>query len=541
MSATDGGKLPPVGGQPPDAGGQPGGSGDEGSGREQDSGAFVAAERARRLSKLDSLRRRGIDPYPARFDRTCTLGELRERFDHLRPGQETGEVVHVAGRAMLIRHHGKLAFADLRDRTGRLQLFVSRPEVGDQAFVDFTELDLGDWIGAEGTVMTTKTGELSVRVRSFQLLAKSLRPLPSKAHGLSDVETRFRQRYLDLIVNPQERRIFEIRAATITSLRRTLSDRGFVEVETPVLDAAAGGAAARPFITHHNALDIDLYLRIALELPLKRVVVGGMERVFEIGHVFRNEGLDTRHNPEFTLLEAYSALWDYHDVMDLAEVLVSNAAQDALGTTEVEAGGRTVDLAPRWRRVPMRDLIREHIGVDMHPSMPVEQARELATRFSVAIEPAWGAGRLMNEVYEATCQATLVEPTFVTDHPREVSPLARAHRDDPLLVERFEVVIAGEELGNAYSELNDPVDQRERFEAEARAKAAGDEEAEDVDEDYIRALEYGLPPTGGLGIGVDRLVMLLAGVNSIREVILFPAMRPEDGDGQRPTPGTVGA
>jgi lysyl-tRNA synthetase class 2 len=527
MSATDGGKLPPAGEQPPDDGGEPAGGNEQGSDRA--ASAFVAAERARRVSKLDSLRRRGIEPYPVRFDRTHTLGELRERFGALGPGHETDHTVRVAGRAMLLRHHGKLAFADLRDRTGNVQLFVSRDDVGDQPFADFEDLDLGDWVGAEGTVMTTKTGELSVRVGSFRLLAKSLRGLPSKAHGLTDTDTRYRQRYLDLIVNPQERRIFEIRSETIASIRRTLSEQEFMEVETPVLDAAAGGAVARPFITHHNALDIDLYMRIALELPLKRLVVGGMERVFEIGRVFRNEGLDTRHNPEFTLLEAYAAFWDYEDVMRLVELLVSKAAQDALGTTEIEAQGRKIDLAPPWRRVKMADLIREHMGVDMHPSMPLERARQIATRSGVPVEPGWGAGRLMNEVYDATCEAKLIEPTFVIDHPREVSPLARTHRDDPLLVERFEAVIAGDEVANAYSELNDPVDQRERFEAEARAKAAGDEQAEDLDEDYIRALEYGLPPTGGLGIGVDRLVMVLAGASSIREVILFPTMRPEEG------------
>lgn len=535
MSATDGGKLPPAGEQPPDDGGESAGGNEEGSDRA--ASAFVAAERARRVSKLDSLRRRGIEPYPVRFDRTHTLGELRERFGALEPGHETDDAVRVAGRAMLLRRHGKLAFADLRDRTGNLQLFVARDEVGDQAFADFADLDLGDWVGAEGTVMTTKTGELSVRVRSFRLLAKSLRGLPSKAHGLTDTETRYRQRYLDLIVNPQERRIFEIRSETIASIRKTLSEQDFVEVETPVLGAAAGGAVARPFITHHNTLDIDLYMRIALELPLKRLVVGGMERVFEIGRVFRNEGLDTQHNPEFTLLEAYAAFWDYEDVMRLVELLVSKAAQDALGTTEIEAQGRRIDLAPPWRRMKMADLIRERVGVDMHPSMPLERAREIATRSGVSVERGWGAGRLMSEVYDATCEARLVEPTFVIDHPLEVSPLARTHRDDPLLVERFEAVIAGNEVANAYSELNDPVDQRERFEAGGRAKAAGDEQAEDLDEDYIRALEYGLPPTGGLGIGIDRLVMVLAGASSIREVILFPTMRPEEGRRTQPSAG----
>ena len=381
--------------------------------------------------------------------------------------------------------------------------------------------------------MRTRKGELSVRASAVQLLSKALRALPDKHRGLTDVDRRLRERYLDLIANPEVRRVFDVRSAVIAAVRRVLTERDFTEVETPVLDAAAGGAAARPFITHHNALDIDMYMRIALELPLKRLVVGGFERVFEIGRVFRNEGLDTRHNPEFTLLEAYQALADYHDMMDLVESICSEAALAAAGTTSITVEGREVDLKPPWRRVKMAELIEEVHGVRMHPSMPLEEARAVCDRFGVPYESEWGAGRLMAEVYDETCEETLVDPTFVYDYPREVSPLARSHREDPELVERFEAVVAGRELANAYSELNDAVDQRARFEAEAAAKAAGDEEAEDVDDDYIRALEYGLPPTGGLGIGLDRLVMLVSGAQTIREVILFPTMRPEAGTAPR--------
>ncbi|MBM3666289.1 MAG: lysine--tRNA ligase [Actinobacteria bacterium] len=492
-------------------------------------GAAVVSERAHRLQKLAGLREEGIEPYPPRFDRDHTAAQIREKFGDLPAGKGTGETVRVAGRLMLIRRHGGLIFAELHDWTGEVQLMVSRDEVGTQAHDEFKHFDLGDWVGVEGEVVTSEHGELSVRVHKLELLSKALRALPAKGHGLTDVDTRYRERYLDLIVNEPTRRIFAIRSATIAAIRAELLERGFREVETPVLDAHAGGAAARPFITHHNALDIDLYLRIALELPLKRLVVGGMERVFEIGRVFRNEGLDSRHNPEFTLLEAYQAFADYHDMMDLVEALVSRAAHEAHGSTKVKVGDADVDLAPPWRRASMAELIEEHAGVKMHPSMPIAEAREIGDRFDVDYGEDWGAGKIMSEVCDATCEAKLVQPTFVMDHPREVSPLARAHRDDSTLTERFEAVIAGRELANAYSELNDPVDQVQRFEAEAAAKAAGDEEAEQPDDDYVRALEYGLPPTGGLGIGLDRLVMLLAEASAIREVILFPTMRPEGG------------
>jgi lysyl-tRNA synthetase class 2 len=486
------------------------------------------AERTRRLADVEALRAEGIDPYPVRFDRDRTLGELRAQFGDLAPDTKTDQSVRVAGRILLIRRQGKLTFATMRDQSGTVQLYVSNDAVGDDEHQRFDRLDLGDWVGAEGTVMTTRRGELSVKVRSFELLAKALRPWPDKWHGLSDVDTRFRQRYVDLVVNPDARRVFEIRFAAVAAIRHALEARGFVEVETPTLGLELGGATARPFVTHHNALGLDLYLRIATELHLKRLVVGGFERVFEIGRTWRNEGIDTTHNPEFTMLEAYQAFADYHDMMELTELLVVEAARVALGgNTTVELRGETVDLAEPWPRAAMVDLIRERVGVEIDPAMTVDAARAVLDGLGLDYEARWGAGRLTHEVYDQLVEPKIVRPTFVLDHPRETSPLARAHRDDPTVVERFEVVADGSELANAYSELNDPVDQRERFEAEARARAAGDVEAGTVDEDYLRALEYGLPPTGGMGMGIDRLTMILAGVTSIREVILFPTLRPE--------------
>ncbi len=490
-----------------------------GSGRE--------AETARRLQRLDAMRAEGVEPYPYRFDRTHSLVDVRAGWGHLSPGDETEDEVSVAGRVMLKRDTGKLVFATVRDRTGDLQLFVSKAVIGDDAFADVKGLDLGDWVGAHGTVMVTRTGELSVRPDRVELLSKALRPLPDKWHGLSDVDTRFRQRYADLIVNEAARRNFEIRHETISSFRRTLAAHGFVEVETPVLHPEVGGAHARPFTTHHNALDMDLSLRIAVELYLKRLIVGGMERVYEIARTFRNEGIDTRHNPEFTMMELYQAFADWTDVMDITEELVTTAARDALGTTVVTVGGTEVDLAEDWPRVRMIDAASEATGVELHPSMPIERAREVAADHGVRVEPFWGPGKIVEELFEATAEASIVRPTFVTGHPVEISPLARVDRDDPHLTERFELFVGGRELANGYSELNDPVEQRARFEEEQAAKEAGDLEAGTVDEDYLRALEYGMPPTGGLGIGIDRLVMLLAGVENIREVILFPTLRPE--------------
>jgi lysyl-tRNA synthetase, class II len=487
-------------------------------------------ERARRLAKVEALRSQGRDPYPVRFDRTHTTAQLHGAYGGIDAGEETDIVVRVAGRILLLRPMGRISFATVRDGSGTIQLLGSRAVLGDERHAAFDDLDLGDWVGVEGTVMKTRKGELSVKVTRFELLAKAMRPLPDKWHGLADVDTRFRQRYVDLIVNEDARRVFDVRVTAIDAIRSFLKDRGFVEVETPVLHEVIGGATAKPFFTHHNALDLDLTLRIALELPLKRLLVAGYETVFEIGRVFRNEGLGSRYNPEFTMLEAYEAFADYTDMMDLTEQLVAHAARVSVGSTHVGAGDAAVDLTPPWPRRTMLSLIREHAGVDVHPSMPTEKLERICDDLDVPHEPGWGPGMLVLEIYEKTVEPNLVGPMIVCDYPREVSPLARTHRDDPYLVERFEVVVLRRELVNAFSELTDPVDQRARLEEQAALRARGEQEAMDVDEDYLRALEFGLPPCGGLGLGVDRLVMLLAGVTTIRDVILFPQLRPEAGE-----------
>jgi lysyl-tRNA synthetase, class II len=484
-------------------------------------------EKARRLGSLDALRAQGTNPYPYRFDRSHTLGEIRNEFGALEAGSETDTHVNVAGRILLKRDQGKLIFATLQDRETSIQLFVSKAIVGDEAFDAINNLDLGDWVGATGIVMTTRKGELSIKVDSVVLLSKAVRPLPDKWHGLTDTDTRYRQRYADLIGNEESRRMFAVRHAVIASFRRTLHERGFIEVETPVLHVEPGGAHARPFVTHHNALDMTLYLRIALELHLKRLIVGGMERVFEIGRVFRNEGISTRHNPEFTMMELYQAFADYTDIMDLTEVLFVNAANDATGSSTVLIDDIPVDLAKPWRRVRMIDLVKEATGVEVHPSQPREELVALAEKHGVKVLPHFGPGKIIEELFEATCEAALREPTFVTGHPVEISPLARVDRNDPHLTERFELFVGGRELANAYSELNDPVEQRLRFEDEQKSKEAGNAEAGSVDEDFLRAMEYGMPPTGGLGIGMDRLVMLIGNAQSIRDVILFPTLRLE--------------
>jgi lysyl-tRNA synthetase len=438
---------------------------------------------------------------------------------------------------VLLRRHGGLSFGVLRDRTGAVQLFVDRSALGEQVYRDFLAVDRGDWIGVRGAVMRTDKGELSIAVGEFEMLGKALRPPPDKDKGLTDVEVRYRQRYVDLMTNERTRRIFDIRRRTIHAIRRHLDVRGFWEVEGPILSNIQGGATARPFITHHNALDIDMYLRIALELHLKRLVVGGMERVFELSRVFRNEGIDVRHNPEFTMLEAYQAFADYTDMMDLVEGMIVAAVEEALdGNFVVTVAGREVDLSPPWPRVTMADLIEQRLGVTLDATMPVEQARRILDELHVEWEPGWGAGKLMKQVVDERIQHDVVEPIFVIDYPQEVSPLARVHRSKPGYVERFELMVAGFELCNAYSEQNDAAQQLAAFEMEARAKAAGDPEAGDIDHDYVRALEYGLPCTGGLGIGIDRLVMLLSGADNIREVILFPTMRPESGQPGPQTP-----
>ncbi|MEY4365101.1 MAG: lysyl-tRNA synthetase [Actinomycetota bacterium] len=491
------------------------------------SGGGLEAEKARRVAAVEDLRESGTNPYPYRFDRSHTLAEIRAAHDSLGPGTETDEAVAVAGRVMLKRDQGKLIFVSLQDRTGTIQLFVSRAVAGDAVFDTVNNLDLGDWVGAHGSVMTTRKGELSVKVSSCELLAKAIRPLPDKWHGITDTDTRYRQRYADLIVNEESRRMFEVRHSMIASFRETLRGQGFIEVETPVLHVEAGGAHARPFLTHHNALDMQLYLRIALELHLKRLIVGGMERVYEIGRVFRNEGISTRHNPEFTMMELYQAFGDYREMMAITELLITKAALDATGTSVVRIDGSPVDLSKPWRRVRMVDLVAQKTGVQVHPSMPRAELAALAARHGVKVEDRFGTGKIIEELFENLCEDELREPTFVTHHPVEISPLARVDRDDPHLTERFELFVGGRELANGYSELNDPLEQRARFEDEQRAKEAGNAEAGTVDEDYLRALEYGMPPTGGLGIGMDRLAMLLADTQTIRDVVLFPTLRPE--------------
>jgi lysyl-tRNA synthetase class 2 len=490
-------------------------------------GSGLAAEKQRRLARVDQIRTRGDQPYPYRFDRSHTLDQVRAAHGALEPGTETDHVVAVAGRIMLKRDTGKLVFATIQDRADRIQLFISKAVVGDDGFADVKELDIGDWVGVHGTVMTTRAGELSVKADRVELLSKAVRPLPDKWHGLSDTDTRFRQRYTDLIVNEAARHNFRIRHEVIASFRRTLAEEGFIEVETPVLHVEAGGAHARPFGTHHNALDMPLYLRIALELHLKRLIVGGMERVYEIGRVFRNEGISTRHNPEFTMMELYQAFADWTDVMAITERLITRAAQDALGTTVVGIRGEPVDLADPWPRRSMCGAVSDKVGHEVHPSQPVDDVRAVADHHGAKYESTWGSGRIIESLFEELCEADIVRPTFVTGHPVEISPLARVDRDDPYVTERFELFVDARELANGYSELNDPVEQRQRFDEEQAAKDAGDAERGTVDEDYLRALEYGMPPTGGLGIGMDRVVMLLAGVDSIREVVLFPTLRPE--------------
>jgi lysyl-tRNA synthetase class 2 len=481
---------------------------------------------AARLSKVDAIRAAGDDPYPVRFERSAFAADLHAEYGELAPGSETGVEVVVAGRLLNTRDIGKLAFGVLQDWTGQIQLFAEAGRLGDR-MEGFTSLDPGDWIGVRGEVITTRRGELSVRVEELTLLAKALRPLPEKWHGLTDVEQRYRRRYVDLIVNDEARDVLRARTATVTSLRTSLERRGFVEVETPMLHLIPGGGLARPFQTHHNALGVDMYMRIAIELHLKRLVVGGVDRVYEIGRVFRNEGVSPRHNPEFTMLELYQALADYHDMIDLTEALVVEAAEAVVGSTEVEFGGRPLSLAAPWRRIRYVESASQATGVDWDVTMPVEEARARAADVGVDVERGWGAGKIVSEVWEQHVEPTLWEPTVVLDYPKEISPLAREHRDAPGLVERFEVIVAGRELANAFSELNDPLEQRRRFEAQVEARAAGDQEAHPMDEDFLLALEHGMPPTGGMGLGVDRLVMLFTGRESIREVILFPHLRPE--------------
>jgi len=465
--------------------------------------------------------------YPYRFEVTDRAADLHHRFADLGAGEETGAWVAVAGRLMNTRAMGRLVFGVLQDGSGRIQLFVDPAVLGDDAFARFGDLDHGDMIGVEGEVMTTRRGELSVRIDRYLLLAKSLRPLPDKWHGLQDVELRSRRRYLDLMVNDESRQVALDRARIIAELRRMFTERGYVEVETPVLLNEATGALARPFETHHHALDLVMQLRIATELYLKRLVVGGLDRVFEIGRIFRNEGIDAIHNPEFTMLESYQAYADYTDVAAMVEEMVASLAVTVAGSTVFSYAGRLLDLTPPFRRVRMVDAVAEAIGGPVDFDAPVDRARDIARRHGIEPEPHWRHGRIVEALFDELVAGSIWEPTLVMDHPREISPLARAHRHHPNLTERFELFVAGHEYANAFSELNDPLEQRDRFEAQAAARLAGDDEAHHIDEDFLLALEYGMPPTGGLGIGIDRLVMLLTDRHHIREVILFPTLRPE--------------
>jgi len=480
-----------------------------------------------RYQKLEALRRRGIDPFGARFPVTHWARGLAERLasaseDELR----SFGPVNVAGRVVAMRHHGKTCFAHLMDHTGRIQLYARADQLGEE-YALFTDLDAGDFIGVTGEMFRTRTGELTVAVKSFAFLAKALRPLPEKWHGLKDVETRYRQRYVDLVVNPETREIFQRRSQLIKALRDFLDARGFVEVETPMMQPIPGGAVARPFTTHHNTLDMDLYLRIAPELYLKRLVVGGFERVYEINRNFRNEGISTQHNPEFTMLEFYQAYADYGDLMELTETMLVELAQALRGALTLSWSGETIDLTPPWRRLSFFEGLSRELQMTVGPDTDQEAVRRAAaTRGEHRAEAGPG---LWKELFERLVEPTLVQPTFVIDFPVALSPLARKKRDNPALVDRFELFIGRREIANAYTELNDPEEQRERFREQALARARGDEEAHWLDEDYVRALEYGMPPTAGEGIGIDRLVMLFADQPSIREVILFPHLRPESG------------
>ena len=475
-----------------------------------------------RREKLEKLQAEGKDPFQiVKYDVTKHSDEIRENFEELE-----GKEVSIAGRLMSKRIMGKASFCNIQDRNGNMQSYVSRNDIGDENYADFKKYDIGDIVGIKGTVFKTKTGEISVHATEVTLLSKSLQILPEKYHGLKDQEIRYRQRYTDLIVNPEVKDTFLKRSAIIKEIRKFLDDRGFLEVETPVLQTIPGGAAARPFITHHNTLDIDMYLRIALELPLKRLIVGGFERVYEIGRVFRNEGMSIRHNPEFTEIELYQAYTDYKGMMELTESLFKTVAQNVLGKTTVNYGGHEIDLGKDFERLTMVDAVKKFAGVDFDEIPDTEAAKKIADEKHVEYEKHHTKGDILNLFFEEFVEENLIQPTFIMDYPVEISPLTKRKPDKPEFTERFELFIVGREYGNAYSELNDPIDQRKRFEHQEELRAAGDDEANMIDEDFMTALEYGMPPTGGLGIGVDRMVMLLTESVSIRDVLLFPTMKP---------------
>lgn len=480
-----------------------------------------------RRDKLDELRGLGVDPFGQKYEKNHSAAEILNAYGELSAGEleERKIEVSIAGRIMQKRSMGKASFAHIQDLSGKIQIYVRQDSIPAVQYSAFDLLDLGDIVGVKGTVFRTKTGETTIKAASVEVLTKSLYPLPDKFHGVKDVEMRYRQRYVDLIMNEEVKNTFVTRSKIITSMRRYLDSHGYLEVETPTLHAIAGGAAARPFVTHHNALDMELFMRIAIELHLKRLIVGGMEKVYEIGRVYRNEGISTRHNPEFTMIELYEAYADYKDIMKLTENMIAHIAKEVLGTTKINYQGHEVDLSPPWRRVSMVDLIKEKVGVDFSVQMTDEEAHALAKKHNVPAEPNMTFGHIVNQFFETLIEETLIQPTFVTGHPVAISPLAKKNDADPRFTDRFELFIVAREHANAFSELNDPIDQRQRFEAQLREREQGNDEAHQMDEDFVRALEYGMPPTGGLGIGVDRLVMLLTDSPSIRDVLLFPLMR----------------
>ena len=478
-----------------------------------------------RREKMEAFKEIGVAPFGHRYEVTDYAEDIKKNNDGLE-GDEEGPEVNIAGRLMAIRGHGKASFCTLNDRTGNIQVYFKIDVLGEEKYKQqFRKLDIGDIVGIRGVVFKTHRGEVTVRVEDFELLSKSLRPLPEKFHGLQDVDIRYRQRYLDLIMNQDVRETFRRRTKTINSIREYLDERGYLEVETPVLSTIAGGAAARPFITHHNTLDIDLYLRIATELNLKRLIVGGLDRVYEIGRIFRNEGMDVRHNPEFTSIEFYQAFADYTDMMDLTEGIVVNAAMKVLGTPVINYQGVEIDLS-KVKRISMNDAVKEATGKDFMSCETVEEARKMADEIGVPYEERHGIGGILNVAFEEKVEETLMQPTFITGHPTEISPLAKRNAEDPRITDRFEFFIYGRELANGFTELNDPIDQKGRFEDQLKQREAGDDEAHGMDEDFVMALEYGLPPTGGVGIGIDRLVMFLTDAASIRDVLLFPTMKP---------------